>query len=633
MAVGPFVLGWVPPDGLVSDLGDIGLLYLMFLAGLSFNIRAFMANRSNALTYGLLGFFIPFGLSYYYAISIVDLELLGALLIGAMWASNTLVAYPDVLAAGLQNNKAVSAAVSAGVVADLLSLTVLGVVTSTAVIELEAVLYAQPTTPSPTLPIWLGLPLLAAFCLWLLPRITEWFFVKVGHTRSQRFVFALAGMAAGSAVALLGGVEGLIGAFLAGLGMNSLIPARSALMERIDFVGGAIFVPAFLVSIGLSIDPRAMFDIDTIALAFAFAALVVVGKSIAAIITGKLFKLSAMDIGLMASLSTGQAASTLAIAQVGVSLNLFDQEVFNAAILTVVITAFVTSYGTRFFSHRVDRPPIVEAPLGDTVLVDVRAAGSDLEVVMAVAGAIARTDRGVVTPYMVPIPGQLDIAKARVLEATAAAASAGHDASSEIRVDDSFAAGTLSLIEEVGASLAILEWQVSRVPTGLMFGNEIDLIGERSPVPTTAIRILRQWNRVVVFTGDVPDDWSAEDTWLAFEVARRLRSPRELEMLVITPDPELVKPKIGSDEGIEVVAEPSQLGRILDRIEDDDLIVAPSHVISSMGALEQWRIAKELRNVSAMIVAGPHRLSIDGTSVQRNLHGVIDSTQQTSATR
>ena len=161
MVAGPFVLGWVPPDGLVSDLGDVGLLYLMFLAGLSFNIRAFMENRSNALAYGLLGFFIPFGLSYYFAISIVDLEVLGALLVAAMWASNTLVAYPDVLAAGLQNNKAVSAAVSAGVVADLLSLTALGIVTSTAVIELEAMLYVEPTTPSPTLPIWLGLPLAA----------------------------------------------------------------------------------------------------------------------------------------------------------------------------------------------------------------------------------------------------------------------------------------------------------------------------------------------------------------------------------------------------------------------------------------------------------------------------------------
>ena len=371
-----------------------------------------------------------------------------------------------------------------------------------------------------------------------------------------------------------------------------------------------------------------MFDLDTIGLALAFSALVVVGKTIAAIITGRLFKLSAMDTGLMASLSTGQAASTLAIAQVGVSLNLFDQEVFNAAILTVVVTAFITSYGTQFFSHRVDRPSVVEAPLGD-----VRIAASDLEAVMAVAGAIARTDRGVVTPYMVPIPGQLDIAKSRVLEATEAteaAAGAGHDASGEIRVDDSFAAGTLSLIEEVGASLAILEWRVSRVSKSLMFGSEIDLVGERSPIPTAAIRILRPWNRVVVFTGDVPDDWSAEDTWLAFEVARRLRSPRELEMLVFTPDPDVVKSKISSGEGIEVVAEPGHLGRVLDRIADDDLIVAPAHVASSMGALEQWRVAKELRNVSAMIIAGPHWLSIDGASVQRNLHGVVDSTQQTS---
>jgi Kef-type K+ transport system membrane component KefB len=137
MFAGPFVLGWIPIEGLVSDLGDIGLLYLMFLAGLSFNIRAFMQNRSNAIVYGLLGFFIPFVMSYYFAISFIDLEVLGALLVGAIWASNTLVAYPDVLGAGLQNKRAVSAAVSAGVVADLLSLTVLGIVTSTAVIELE----------------------------------------------------------------------------------------------------------------------------------------------------------------------------------------------------------------------------------------------------------------------------------------------------------------------------------------------------------------------------------------------------------------------------------------------------------------------------------------------------------------
>ena len=163
MVAGPFMLGLLRTGGLVSDLGDIGLLYLMFLAGLSFNVRAFMENRSNALVYGLLGFFIPFLLSYYFALTVAETGVLAAALIGAMWASNTLVAYPEVLSAGLQNNRAVSAAVSAGVVADLLSLTVLGIVTSTAVIDIDSGIGVHATVENPSLPLWLGLPLIVVW--------------------------------------------------------------------------------------------------------------------------------------------------------------------------------------------------------------------------------------------------------------------------------------------------------------------------------------------------------------------------------------------------------------------------------------------------------------------------------------
>ncbi|VAW05150.1 hypothetical protein MNBD_ACTINO01-1955, partial [hydrothermal vent metagenome] len=450
---------------------------------------------------------MPFAMSYYFAVSFIELGILGAALVGAMWASNTLVAYPDVQAAGLQNNKAVSAAVSAGVVADLLSLTVLAVVTSTAVIDVQSELYIEASTPNPTLPIWIGAPLLVAFSFWVLPKVAEWFFVKVGHTRTQRFVFALAGMAAAASIALLGGLEGLIGAFLAGLGLNAIIPARSALMERLDFVGGAIFVPAFLVSIGLAIDPRALFQLDTIILAMFFTGLVVVGKSMAAGITGGIFKLSLSEIALMASLSVGQAASTLAIAQVGVSLDLFGQNVVNAAILTVVLTAFITSYGTRFFSRRVERPPLAEKPLGDSVLVDVRPLGSDLARLLEIAGAIARADRGVVIPYMVPATGQLDVARNRIERATIAAAESGHDVTPEIRVDDSFAAGTLNLSEETDASCLVLTWRGPRLSTDFMFGNEVDLIGERSSIPTVAVRVLRPWNRIIVVTGESRTEW------------------------------------------------------------------------------------------------------------------------------
>ncbi|MCL1600068.1 MAG: cation:proton antiporter [Actinomycetia bacterium] len=153
---------------------------------------------------------------------------------------------------------------------------------------------------------------------------------------------------------------------------------------------------------------------------------------------------------------------------------------------------------------------------------------------------------------------------------------------------------------------------------------------ERSPIPTAAVRVLRPWNRIVVFTGTVGEDWSAEDTWLALEIGTRLRNDRDATMLVFTPEPEAVVAKVEEHPNLEVVAEPSNLRDILGRINDDDLIIAPARIVSGAGAYTQWRVSKALRNVSVMVVAGPHRLSVDGTSVQRNLHGVVDSTDPTS---
>ncbi|MCL1594432.1 MAG: cation:proton antiporter [Actinomycetia bacterium] len=629
MVAGPFMLGLLRTGGLVSDLGDVGLLYLMFLAGLSFNVRAFMENRSNALVYGLLGFFIPFLLSYYFALTVAETGVLAAALIGAMWASNTLVAYPEVLSAGLQNNRAVSAAVSAGVVADLLSLTVLGIVTSTAVIDIDSGIGVHATVENPSLPLWLGLPLIVVFTLWVLPKIADWFFVKIGHTRTQRFVFALAGMAAGSTIALLGGVEGLIGAFLAGLGLNSIIPARSSLMERLDFVGGAIFVPAFLVSIGFAIDPRAMFNLDTILLSLLFTGLVVFGKTLAAVITGAIFKLSMMEIGLMASLSTGQAASTLAIAQVGASLGLFGTNVVNASILTVVATAFITSYGTRFFIGRVDRPPVEVATLGENVLVDVRALGSDLDLSMAVAGAIARVDGGVVKPYLIPSKGQVAVARAQIALAVDALAATGHDGDGEIRIDSSFASGTLELEEEVDASLTIVTLRGPQAGTQFLFGNEVDLVGEGSSSPTIAVRLIRPWSRVLVFTGDLSNDWHSEDALLALEIARRVRSVVETDLVVATDAPSLVAEKFSKPSEAEVVEQPSRRRVAVGLIETNDLVIAPAHAVIAARSIGSWRSSGRLKDASLMIVGGPHRLSVGGSSIRRNLHGIVDDTEAT----
>jgi Kef-type K+ transport system membrane component KefB len=634
MLFGPFMIGWLEADGLVNELGAIGILYLMFLAGLSFNIRAFFENRNSAVTYGLLGFAIPFVLSIVVVLALFDITFLGAALIGAMWASNTLVAYPEVQAAGLQGNRAVSAAVSAGVVADLLSLTVLALATATAVIEVEPLPLPfgeeiaeiiseagiEPSNPDPTLPLWIGLPLLVVFCLWLLLRVTEWFFVRVGRSRMQRFVFALAGMAAGAVIALMGGIEGLIGAFLAGLGMNRLVPAQGPLMERIDFVGTSIFIPTFLVSIGLNIDPALLFDPETLALGALFTLFVLVGKSIAAAITGAVFGFSPDEVGLMSSLSFGQAASTLAIAQVGLSLGMFEQIVVNAAVLAIVATALVTSYGTRFFVRRVPRPAVERAALGEKVLLDVRAHGSDLDAVIDFASAVAADDDGLVVPYSVPEPGQLEGARVGVDDVAARISAHGLDSEGIVRVDDSVAEGTIHLVEEHGGSLVVLSWAGPRFTSDYVLGNDIDAVGEQSTVPTVAARILRPWTRIVAVLGDTDVDWHAEDARLVLSAIARLRRSEPAPLLAVARDASFAEEHIDEDDTTtEVVTEPSDRRAIIDRITPDDLVVVAAHVLHDLSPTAGWRVTRAITDTNIAVIAGPHRLTVSRGTSRRHL--------------
>lgn len=617
--VGPFVLDWVPAEGLAQELGAIGILYLMFLAGITFDLRAFAENRRVAISYGLLGFVVPFGLTFVVIAGLSDLSVLGAALIGAMWASNTLVALPQVQAAGLMGNRAVSAAVSGGVVADLLSLTVLGVATATAVVEIEPLAdtimlelaelvgdgVLEPSTPDPTLPVWLGLPLLVGFCLWALPRAARWFFTAVGRSRSQRFVFALAGMAAGASVALLGGLEGLIGAFLAGLGLNRLVPTESQLMDRLDFVGSSLFVPAFLVSIGLTIDPALLVDPATLLVGALFVLLVVVGKGTAAVVTGRRHGLSTDEIGLMSSLSFGQAASTLAIAQVGQELGLFDQAVVNASVIAIVGTALLTSIGTRFYVRRIPAPRVDRAPLGGSVLLDVRDTGADLPLLVEVAARLAADDDGVVVPYGVGPPDDLGSTRRAVGEASALLAARGLDADGVVRADTSFSGGTTSLVVERRCSSVVLSWG-GPTTVDVLFGNEIDGIGAVTPVPAMAVHVVRPWRRVVVVRGEQTSAWQQEDAASALAVAERLRRDDETPLLLVSRSADDEHP----GDGVELLATDGRDRRLVDALADDDLVVATAHAVRHLSPLAHRRVVRHLRGMNVVVVGGPRRLVV-----------------------
>jgi len=606
MFFGPFVFGWILPNGMVAVVGAIGLLYLMFLAGIELDINTFIANRRASITFGLLTFAIPFGLSLWVSIAFLDYAGAAAALVGAMWASHTLVAYTEVKGAGLESNRAVGAAVSATVITDVLALVILGFAATPDGSGTGVTAGAENIA---LVPVGLGVFILAGFCLWLLPRISSWFFVNVGRSRVQRFVWTLAGMAAGAFVALLGGMEGLVGAFLAGIGMNRLVPAHGQLMERIEFFGAALFVPAFLLSVGMSIDPAALAQPATIALALVFTAVVVVGKVLAAASAGLLFGFSWPEIGMMSSLTIGQAAATLAIAQVGVSNGIFDQDILNAAVLTVVVTVIITSLGTRFFARRLEPPAKDAASIGKHVLLRVPMTG-ELGGVLDVGVALTHKDSGLLTPFVVCDDGRCTGLDERLEEAVQGAIDRGQDSEGVARIAQSDVDGALNLVTESGASLLLLPWTGPRFPGNLFFGDAIDEIGERSPVPALAAHVFdHEWKRVLFFQGRSKNlNVREEDSQLALEVAQRIAAKRDLDLVVWATDPDDLTDEGEIEEEVKRYSGRGSKG--LASIAPGDLVVVPAHVAEDALGLGGLRLTRQLAETSLLVVGGPGRLHV-----------------------
>jgi Kef-type K+ transport system membrane component KefB len=623
MLLGPFGLGWLGRIDLVFDLGAIGILYLMFLAGLGFNIKAFNENRTSALGFGLLSFVLPFGLSLAVGLSYFETGILAAALLGSMWASNTLVAYPDVRAAGLEHTRAVRDAMSGGVVADVLALLVLAVATTYTVVETLDPEAGDAGAPVPTLPLYVSIPLLVVFTLWVLPRVGRWFFVRVGRTRVQRLLFALTAMAAGATIAVVGGIAGIIGAFLAGIGLNRLVPKNSELMERIDFVGSSIFIPAFLVSIGLRIDPLALFDWRTILMGLVFMGLVVVGKGLAVLIAARMYGYSPAERGLIGSLSIGQAASTLAVGQIGLELGLFEQRVVNASVLTIVLTALLTTLGTQYYIRRMPAPAPLSGAFGERVLVDVRSADCDVAALVHFAGRIARDDDGVTIPFAVSPRTEKQASRGLLAEAVATAEAAGYDCEAMLRLSESFADGALELADELDATLVVLEWSGPGLSTDLLFGSGLDAFGAACPVPAVAAHLTSRWERVVVVPGTGDIAWHGEDVQLTLELARRVAPRRESSLVVIASDEAAVAAQYGSRVDYRFIAAERPGDVLLDELRPTDLVVVPSYLLPEMPVPRRLRLSSRLADHNVAVVGGPGRLSVAPRSMQHAMERIL----------
>ena len=351
LVVGEHGFNILARDSSFELFGKVGLYYIMFLAGLEMNMEDFKSIRMKATVLGLLAFIFPLGIGIWTNLHLLDYGLITSVLLASMYASHTLIAYPIVIRYGINRNRAVSIAVGGTAVTDTLTLLVLAVI---------AGMFNEKGI-SEMFWVWLVVKVvvLSLVIMYTFPRIGRWFFRRYTDNVVQ-FIFVLAMVFLGAGLMELIGMEGILGAFLAGLVLNRLIPHVSPLMSHLEFVGNALFIPYFLIGVGMLINVNVLFGhIDSIKVAGVMIVVALLGKWIASWVTQKIYGMKALERELMFGLSNAQAAATLAAVMVGYNIiqpngeRLLNEDVLNGTILLILVTCVVSSFITEHAAKRV----------------------------------------------------------------------------------------------------------------------------------------------------------------------------------------------------------------------------------------------------------------------------------------
>lgn len=350
LLVGPNGLNILERDDSFELFGKVGLYYIMFLASLEINMQELKEHKGGALTLGLLAFIVPILLGLFTNIIVLDYNIITSVLLASMYASYTLISYPIVARYGLSRLKCVNFVVGGTVITDTLTLFVLAVIGGLFSGESDGWFFVL---------LLLKLMFLTAAIVFFFPRIARYFFRKYNDGTIQ-YIFVMAMLFLGAGMMELVGMEGILGAFITGLVLNRLIPHSSPLMRRIDFIGNAIFIPYFLIGVGMIINVKVLFsDSGALLVMLAMVMTALTGKWLASWFTAKAFRLNGNEQRLMFGLSSSQAAATLAAALVGHGIKMADgtplinDDVLNGTILLILVSCIVSSITTDRASRNI----------------------------------------------------------------------------------------------------------------------------------------------------------------------------------------------------------------------------------------------------------------------------------------
>lgn len=470
MILGPSGFNIIASKGSIELLGTVGLMYLMFLAGLELDMHTFSRSRNKSIVFGALTFLVPLIIGYFVCIWVLEFNQIASLLIASMFSTHTLISYPIISRFRITKIEPVGVAIGGTIITDTLVLLLLVVITALFKGDL-------------TYLFWIGLTLKTilylGFILFIFPLIGRWFFRNITGEPISQYVFVITMVFVAGGLARISGIEPIIGAFLAGITFNRLVPRSSTLMNRIEFIGNALFIPFFLIFVGMFIDLRVFFGgWESIKAALVLITVALFTKWLAAFITQKIFNYKRVYRKLIYGLSSSHAAATIAVILIGYQMGIIDTNVLNATIILILVTCMVSSFVTEHASRQLvvlEKPQEQITETKERILVPI-SNPETIDILLEFANYLKsqQSHDPIYTLMVVKDENEVAVSKALMNRAIEVGNEADYKVETATRVDVNITSGIIRASKELMISDIVMGWRGNFSPKQWIFGTMLE---------------------------------------------------------------------------------------------------------------------------------------------------------------
>ena len=512
-------------DASIVLFGTVGLLYIMFQAGLEIDMIDFKRYKVRSIVFGTLTFLIPIIVGTLIFLNLHDYSIKPAILLASMFAPHTLLAYPIISRLGLSKNEAVTLTIGGTLITDTAVLFVLAIIINSTQGEAELGFWVLMVAK---------MIAFVALVLWVFPKISKYMFKQLESEKGAQYLFVLSVVFAAAFLSELAGMEAIIGAFLAGLALNPLIPHTSPLMNRIEFVGNNIFIPFFLISTGMLVDLKTLFtDTNALLIAGTIVVLSPITKYAAAYLTQKIFKFSLLQRNLIFGLSSAHAAATLAVVLAGYEIGLLGESALNGAVVLILTSSMVSSFSTEKVARTLAilesrrKPDLSQKP--DKILVPI---GNPKTIESLIDLAIMLKNpqhKAPIYPLAVVIDNEHaeeEIYKKNKMlqEAITHASATDNDVQLVSKIDVNVSSGILRAIKELMITEVILGWNAKITARDRIFGSVLDNLLDNTDEMILVCKLIQPLNTTGRLVVIVPTNAELERGFLRWVRAVKLLS-------------------------------------------------------------------------------------------------------------